>query len=87
MGTSNREPQEYSRNMMEYKDPSRYIPIILLLHSWGSRFGVPSEVPVHNAVPAAAVAQTRSVLGSRRVALGRGLGSIGSIGFRINPKP
>ena len=46
MGTSNREPQEYSRNIMEYKDPSRYIPLIVLLSSWGSLFGVPSEVPV-----------------------------------------
>ena len=26
---------------MEYKDPSKYIPIIYLLYSWGSRFGVP----------------------------------------------
>ena len=29
---------------MEYKDPGRYIPIIYLLYSWGSRFGVPSRV-------------------------------------------
>ena len=27
LGTPNREPQEYSRNIMEYKDPGRYIPI------------------------------------------------------------
>ena len=32
---------------MEYKDPGRYIPIIYLLYSWGSRFGVPSRVPLH----------------------------------------
>ena len=31
---------------MEYKDSSRYIPIIYLLYSWGSRFGVPSRVPL-----------------------------------------
>ena len=31
---------------MEYKDPGRYIPIIYLLYSWGSRFGVPSKVPL-----------------------------------------
>ena len=43
LGTPNREPQEYSRNIMEYKDPGRYIPIIYLLYSWGSRFGVPVE--------------------------------------------
>ena len=30
---------------MEYKDPGRYVPIIYLLYSWGSRFGVPSRVP------------------------------------------
>ena len=36
MGTPNREPQEYSRNIMEYKDPGRYI--------WGSLFGVPSKL-------------------------------------------
>ena len=28
---------------MEYKDPGRYIPIIYLLYSWGSQFGVPSS--------------------------------------------
>ena len=31
---------------MEYKDPGKYIPIIYLLYSWGSRFGVPSRVPL-----------------------------------------
>ena len=46
LGTPNREPQEYSRNLMEYKDPGRYIPIKYLLYSWGSRFGVPSRVPL-----------------------------------------
>ena len=46
LGTPNREPQEYSRNIIEYKDPGRYIPIIYLLYSWGSRFGVPSRVPL-----------------------------------------
>ena len=40
------EPQEYSRNIMEYKDPGRYIPILYLLYSWGSLFGVPSRVPL-----------------------------------------
>ena len=30
LGTSNREPQEYSRKtLIEYKDPGRYIPTIL----------------------------------------------------------
>ena len=46
LGTPDRQPQEYSRNIMEYKDPGRYIPIIYLLYSWGSRFGVPSRVPL-----------------------------------------
>ena len=49
LGTPNREPQEYSRNIMEYKDPGRYIPVIYLLYSWGSRFGVPSRVPLTTA--------------------------------------
>ena len=33
---------------MEYKDPGRYVPIIYLLYSWGSLFGVPSSVPLNN---------------------------------------
>ena len=45
MGTPDREPQEYSRNLTEYEGPGGYIPIIFLLYSWGSRFGVPSKVP------------------------------------------
>ena len=48
LGTPNWEPQEYSRNIMEYQDPGRYIPIIYLLYSWGSQFGVPSRVPLYN---------------------------------------
>ena len=35
LGTPNRAPQEYNRNIMEYKGPGRYIPIIFLLYSWG----------------------------------------------------
>ena len=31
---------------MEYQDPGRCIPIIFLLYSWGSLFGVPSKVPL-----------------------------------------
>ena len=46
LGTPNREPQDYSRNIMEYKDPGGYIPIKFLLYSWGSLFGVPSKVPI-----------------------------------------
>ena len=43
LGTPNREPQEYSRNVMEYEDSGRYIPIILLptifleFPLWGSQ--------------------------------------------------
>ena len=43
MATSNREPQEYSSNIMLYKDPGRCIPVIFLLYSWGSLLGVPLE--------------------------------------------
>ena len=47
MGTPNREPQEYTRSIIEYKDPGRCNPIIIfLLYSWGSLFGVPSKVPI-----------------------------------------
>ena len=40
------EPQEYSRNTIEYKDPGRYIQILVKLYSCGSLFGVPSRVPL-----------------------------------------
>ena len=48
MGTPKREPQEYSRNTIEHKDPGRYIPIIFLLYSWGSLFGVPVSPFIHS---------------------------------------
>ena len=47
MGTRNREPQEYSRNIIEYSDPGRYmysLNIPTAVYSWGSLFGVPSKV-------------------------------------------
>ena len=53
MGTPNREPQEFSKNRIESKDPARYIPALntkpqtLRPYSWGSLFGVPIKVP-HN---------------------------------------
>ena len=46
MGTPNREPQEYNRNITENKDPGGYIPILFLLYSWGSLFGVAIKVPL-----------------------------------------
>ena len=36
--------------MIEYKGPGRYIPLMFLLYSWGSQFGVPSAVPL-NSIP------------------------------------
>ena len=45
MGTPNREPQEYSRNVIEYKDPGRHIPILFLVYFRGFLFGVPIKVP------------------------------------------
>ena len=49
MGTpKTREPQEYCRNITEYKGPGRYIPITFLLYSWGSLFGIPIKVPLLN---------------------------------------
>ena len=48
MGTPNREPQEYSRNITEYKDPGRYS--IFLLHSYYILgvpcLGIPIKVPL-----------------------------------------
>ena len=41
METPNREPQEYSRNRIEDKDPGRYIPIIFLRYSWVPCLGFP----------------------------------------------
>ena len=36
LGTPNRDPQEYSGNILEYKDPGRYIPTIFLgFPVWG----------------------------------------------------
>ena len=46
MGTPNREPPEYSRNIIEYKGLGGYISIIFLVYPWGSLFGVPSKVPL-----------------------------------------
>ena len=40
------EYKEYSRNIKEYKDLGSYVPIIFLLYTWGSLFGVPSKVPL-----------------------------------------
>ena len=45
MGTPHKEPQEHNRNMVEHEDPGRYIPVILLLYSWGSLFRVPTKNP------------------------------------------
>ena len=48
LGTPNREPQEYRRNMIQeyvYLPVSLY-SIIYLLYYWGSLFGVPSKVPL-----------------------------------------
>ena len=33
-------------NRIEHNNPGRYTPVILLLYSWGSSFGVPSKVPL-----------------------------------------
>ena len=40
-------PRIYSRKIIDYKDPGRYIPYIFLLYSWGPPFGVPSKVPLY----------------------------------------
>ena len=38
-------PRKYSGKIIECKDLGRYIPIIFLLYSWGSLFGVARKVP------------------------------------------
>ena len=45
-GNPNNVGVEYTRDIIEYKDPGRYIPIVFLLHSWGSLVGVPTKVPL-----------------------------------------
>ena len=44
MGTPNREPQEYSRNIIGIHLPGSLYSIIFLLYSLGSLFGVPITV-------------------------------------------
>ena len=44
MGTPNREPQEYSRNIIEIHLPGSLYSIIFLPYSLGSLFGVPTAV-------------------------------------------
>ena len=46
MGTPNREPQEYSRNIIGIYLPGSLYSILFLLHSWGFLFGVPKLVPL-----------------------------------------
>ena len=46
LGTPNREPQEYSRYIIGIYKPGSLYSIIYLLYSCGSRFGVPSRVPL-----------------------------------------
>ena len=46
MGPPNREPQEYSRNILEYEDPGRYIPTIFLVYSYHI-LGVPIKVSLY----------------------------------------
>ena len=53
MGTPNREAQECSRNMKEYKDPGRHITMIFLLCSWGSLCGLSIKVPLDEGLHAA----------------------------------
>ena len=43
---SKRSLMENGRTIIVYKDPGRYIPIMFLLYSWGSLFGVHIKVPL-----------------------------------------
>ena len=69
---------------MEYKDPGKYIPIIYLLYSWGSRFGVPSTVPLIGSFPKLGVRLSGQGLGSRAVFPKLGNPCLGfRVGFRV----
>ena len=59
MGSPNKEPQEYTRNIEECKDTGRYIPVIFLLYSWGSLSGVQNKIPLNTTcwVPSASIFQ------------------------------
>ena len=46
LGTPDREPQEYSRDIIGIYLPGSFNSIIFLLYSWGSLFAVPSKVPL-----------------------------------------
>ena len=62
---------------MEYQDPGRYIPIIYLLYSWGSRFGVPSRVPLSQVqLNKTTAADFPADFGARCEAPGLGVGGV-----------
>ena len=79
MGTPNREPEEYSRNIIEDEGPGSYIPIMFLLYSWGSLFGVPIKVPL-------IVVYTQYAQFARRQKKGR-LADLGTGSLRPNHEP
>ena len=45
MGTPNRQPQDYRREYHRDIPTWVLIPVVFLLQSWGSLFGVPIEAP------------------------------------------
>ena len=65
---------------MEYKDPGRYIPVMYLLYSWGSRFGVPSRVPL---VVPRLMRRAFLVESTRTTAAGSSWLRIRGLGFRV----
>ena len=46
MGTPNKEPQEYNRNIKGIYLPGSFYSIIFLLYSLGFLLGVPNKVPL-----------------------------------------
>ena len=72
---------------MVYKDPGRYIPIIYLLYSWGSQFGVPSlGFPVWGSfIPVAGPAGDTALRSSNAAIspLGSFLTTHSGLGFRV----
>ena len=62
LGTPNREPQEYSRYIIGIYLPGSLYSIIFLLYSWGSRFGVPSRVPLFRWAPHPVIVTVKDIV-------------------------
>ena len=78
-------PERFWVSGLGVLDPGRYMPIILILYSWGSLFGVPSKVPLQSTW--SVLSSSQKCLGSPLKGAHRGHAWIGAsyIGFRVSP--